>query len=193
MESNYLTDKTGRDIEVERLEGLLSEFRYVETAAPDLPASNVIEFAKQPRRRAWTIFAASAGFACVLIGVFWFMAGTERPSSTDLASNIGSGQNETTAAAVPAADLPAPDAGPQAENEISPAAASPVEVKRQPRARYAVHRPAKRAAEAVELTAEEKYAYDQLMLALSITSSKLKMVRDKVDGREIVPRRAVDK
>jgi hypothetical protein len=34
------------------------------------------------------------------------------------------------------------------------------------------------------LTKEEKYAYDQLMLALSITSSKLKMVKDKVAGVE---------
>lgn len=36
----------------------------------------------------------------------------------------------------------------------------------------------------VELTAEEKHAYDQLMLALSITGSKLKIVKDKVDGVE---------
>ncbi|HEX8637909.1 MAG TPA: hypothetical protein VF692_07605 [Pyrinomonadaceae bacterium] len=34
------------------------------------------------------------------------------------------------------------------------------------------------------LTAEEKQAYEQLMLALSITSSKLKIVKDKVDGVE---------
>lgn len=32
------------------------------------------------------------------------------------------------------------------------------------------------------LTKEERYAYDQLMLALSITSSRLKMVQDKVNG-----------
>jgi hypothetical protein len=34
------------------------------------------------------------------------------------------------------------------------------------------------------LTAEEKYAYDQLMLALSITGSKLKIVKDKIAGTE---------
>jgi hypothetical protein len=34
------------------------------------------------------------------------------------------------------------------------------------------------------LTDEEKHAYDQLMLALSITSSKLKIVKDKIDGVE---------
>jgi hypothetical protein len=34
------------------------------------------------------------------------------------------------------------------------------------------------------LTDEEKYAYDQLMLALSITGSKLKIVKDKVEGVE---------
>jgi len=37
---------------------------------------------------------------------------------------------------------------------------------------------------AVKLTKEEKYAYDQLMLALSITSSKLRLVSDKVSGGE---------
>ena len=36
----------------------------------------------------------------------------------------------------------------------------------------------------VKLTKEEKYAYDQLMLALSVTSSKLKLVTDKIDGIE---------
>jgi len=34
------------------------------------------------------------------------------------------------------------------------------------------------------LTAEEKYAYDQLMLALSITGSTLRIVKDKIDGIE---------
>jgi hypothetical protein len=37
---------------------------------------------------------------------------------------------------------------------------------------------------AVKLTEEEKYAYNQLMLALSITSSKLKLVEDKIYGAE---------
>ena len=36
----------------------------------------------------------------------------------------------------------------------------------------------------IALTKEEKYAYDQLMLALSITSSKLKIVKDKANGIE---------
>ncbi len=36
----------------------------------------------------------------------------------------------------------------------------------------------------VKLTKEEKYAYDQLMLALSITSSKLKLVTDKIENVE---------
>ncbi len=36
----------------------------------------------------------------------------------------------------------------------------------------------------VRLSKEEKYAYDQLMLALSITSSKLKLVKDKIEGIE---------
>ena len=37
---------------------------------------------------------------------------------------------------------------------------------------------------AVKLTKEEKFAYDQLMLALSVTSSKLKLVSDKIEGIE---------
>jgi hypothetical protein len=36
----------------------------------------------------------------------------------------------------------------------------------------------------VRLTDEEKYAYSQLMLALSITGSSLKTVRDKIEGVE---------
>jgi hypothetical protein len=38
--------------------------------------------------------------------------------------------------------------------------------------------------ETAKLTEEEQYAYDQLMLALSITSSKLKIVKDKVGGTD---------
>lgn len=37
---------------------------------------------------------------------------------------------------------------------------------------------------AAALTDEEKYAYDQLMLALSVTSKQLKIVKDKVNGIE---------
>lgn len=36
----------------------------------------------------------------------------------------------------------------------------------------------------VKLTKDEKYAYEQLMIALSITSSKFKMVKDKVESVE---------
>jgi hypothetical protein len=36
----------------------------------------------------------------------------------------------------------------------------------------------------VKLTAEEKAAYDKLMLALSITGSKLKIVKDKVQNSD---------
>ena len=38
--------------------------------------------------------------------------------------------------------------------------------------------------EPVRLTSEEKYAYNQLLLALSITSSKLKLVHEKIDRVE---------
>ena len=38
--------------------------------------------------------------------------------------------------------------------------------------------------ETVALTSEEKYAYGQLMLALSITSSKLKLVKDTINRIE---------
>jgi hypothetical protein len=43
-------------------------------------------------------------------------------------------------------------------------------------------KPAKKDEETVKLTEEEQYAYDQLMKALAITSSKLKIVKDKVQG-----------
>jgi hypothetical protein len=36
----------------------------------------------------------------------------------------------------------------------------------------------------VALTDEERYAYNRLMLALSITGSKLKLVRDTIDQIE---------
>jgi hypothetical protein len=36
----------------------------------------------------------------------------------------------------------------------------------------------------IKVTPEEKHAYDQLMLALSITSRELRIVKDKIYNRE---------
>ncbi|MFZ1699456.1 MAG: hypothetical protein WBO10_08900 [Pyrinomonadaceae bacterium] len=191
MNSDYLIDKTGSDAEIEGLERLLSEFRYVKTAAPELPATNIIEFAKTPRRRRFgLIFAASASLAFVLLAGVWLRSGGTRINN-EIAANAGEPGVE-----IEIPNTPATEPGPLIQSEIpaiKPETTAAPQQKRQIRPRRSIYRAKKRPADKEKFTAEEKYAYNQLMLALSITSSKLKMVRDKVDGTEITPRRAIDK
>lgn len=189
MKDNYLTDKTGRDADIERLETLLSEFRYVETEAPALPATNVIEFAKTPRRRRFgLIFATSVSLSLVLLVGFWLGSG-ETGVTREVASNVEPINTETKPEAAQPKVEPVAIEIPMAVTESKPIAIKAKEQKQTSRPSYAVYRSSKKPAERIVLTEEEKYAYNQLMLALSITSSKLRMVREKVDGTELLPSR----
>lgn len=193
MESNYLTDKAGRDTDIERLESLLSQYRYVETEPPALPATNIIEFAKAPRRRRFAlIFAASAGLSFVLLAGVWLRSGETRVTR-EVASNIELKTEEIiSATALPKVE-PVASAQPAASIETKPTAPKRYGPKQIARPSYAVYRSARKPVGTIVLTAEEKYAFDQLMLALAITSSKLKMVREKLDGTEVTQSGVVDK
>ena len=186
MKENYLWDKTGQDPEIERLENALHMFRYTETAPPALPAK-IIPFERETPRKFFRLafaFAACAAFVIISLGV-WLQISSEK-------IKVAKDSTETTA----------PQVSKKVSHEIvdeksDDSIIKKVEVSKQSveqkitkvrklvptsvRQNKTIAQNIRVKKPAVELTKEEKYAYNQLMLALSITSSKLKLVTDKIE------------
>ena len=207
MKQDYLWDKTGEDPEIEKLENALLAFRYQETELPALPAK-IIPFEQQSTRKFFRFFRLSFAFASfaslvtVSFGVwFLFSSGkTEIASNTtqtEAAQTVGTVANENQIKkrdefaikdnlAVKDIDLSI------GKGEVSKQSVerktlkvkniTPGTARKNKEITIAEKTEAK--SSTVKLTKDEKYAYDQLMLALSITSSKLKLVKDKVEGVE---------
>lgn len=182
MNEEYLWNKTGGDAEIEGLENALKVFSYKQNATPELPAKTFV-ITEKPGRRVFRLgfaLAFAAAFV-VVVSVAWFMvpnrkAGVVRDSAKVIAPQP---------AVIPAVDAPpAPNAELSMQNNI------PTIVKARHLARPTAKRTTTVAIQkkdinpAINLTAEEKYAYGQLMLALSITESKLRIVKDTITGNE---------
>ncbi len=207
MKEDYLWDKTGNDPDIERLENALQVFRCKETAPPQLPLlpAKVLPFRKeepslsspQPARRRIFSFAIAAAAACLVFGVIALSV-----FRLQILNNKERIQANLTEKAAP--EIVAPPAVKEqpvilknddsARDNVrnpkqSPARKIaairrdvPAKISRKTIARAQTAGAAKPAV--LRLTKEEQYAYDQLMLALSITSSKFKLVKDKVEGTE---------
>ena len=182
MENDYLWDKTGEDKEIEQLENALKSFRYQPTAPPVLPVK-IFQPEEKPK---FSFFPkafrfAFAGFACLLmtfisLGIWFQFSGNKIEEIADLSTPI-----------VQPAEVEIPD---------NSTPINPVAIDKKPfqPKHFTVQKPTNivfrqnqrkvKANKAVLLTAEEKYAYDQLMLALSITGSKLREVKNKVNSVE---------
>lgn len=204
MKQDYLWDKTGEDREIEKLENALRMFRYKENAPPELPAK-IIPFETKAPRKFFRLSFAFAGFAAVVIvslGV-WFQLSSGTTEIADISTQttvpqiVEAGANENQI--VKRDDLGVKDnlivenvGSSIGKNKVSKQSVERKFVKVK-NAFPVTERPNKNVTNAqktevknpaVKLTKDEKYAYDQLMLALSITSSKLKLVKDKVEGVE---------
>jgi hypothetical protein len=173
MNDEYLWQKTGEDPEIAALEKALAVFRYREDAPPAL----TVQEESRPRR--WRfVFAFASVAAIVVVAIVWMQ------SSKSVADDIVF-VNESTLATPPPVQSPvtpirntgdtaAPK--PQSRRDIIPTTAA---LTRRPKPKSP--RPEPRLA---ALTEEERYAYGQLMLALSISSEKLKVVQDAINGVE---------
>lgn len=182
MNEEYLWNKTGGDAEIEGLENTLKAFSYQRTAPPELPAK-VLTLAEKPRRNFFRLgFAlAFAAVAVVILSVGWFLIPNRNIAVGSDSVNV----IEPQPAIVRQADVP-----PTSKVELSAQNYTPAIIK----ARHTVRLAAKQTNmvaikpkdkdQLVNLTVEEKYAYGQLILALSITESKLKIVRDTIAGNE---------
>ena len=190
MKEDYLWDKSGAaDPEIERLENALAVFRYKETDAPALPAKIIPFERKKPRGffRLAFAFAACAAFVIVSLGV-WFQFSNGK---TEVA------KDSTETSAPPVVEKIADEITvPKTENLIVEKIKRPTQSVRRDVIKIkkpvpsiagqdkTIARNVETKKTTVKLTKEEKYAYDQLMLALSVTSSTFKKVKDKVDGIE---------
>lgn len=187
MNNDYLWNKKGDDAEIEGLENLLSGFKYEAVAPPRVPAAVVLS--EGTRSPWWKFSLAFAVPACLLIGVtiaFWGL----RPESASRAAIPNVEQrsvpqiigNEPSAKAgsetrIAGTDEPTTEQTKPVTTIFTPRRRSATQ-----RAVRADHRMPKQQFET--LTSEEKFAYAQLKLALSITGSKLKVVSDTVNRTE---------
>jgi hypothetical protein len=188
MNEDYLWDKTGEDSEIEGLENALQVFRYRETAMPE-PSAKVLPFRREPSRKIFSYAMAAA--ACVAFAAFglvvWLQISNNKTVVGENLAETTVPQNNTRSNAATVEkpnnliDVKLPNTRPSFERKA-------VKI-RQPVPAFVQRKETKgqvirHIKPDVRLTKEEQYAYNQLMLALSITSSKLKMVKDKVEGLE---------
>ncbi len=182
MNEEYLWDKTGGDAEIEDLEDALKAFSYKQSAPPQLPGEN-LALVEKPWRSYFRLgFAlAFASAVVVIVSLGWFLVPNR---------NVVIGSDSVNVIEPQPVVLPPADVQLAPRVELPTRNDTPVILK----ARHIVRPTAKRIntiavkkenkAPRVNLTEEEKYAYGQLMLALSITESKLKIVRDTIAGNE---------
>ena len=188
MKEDYLWDKTGEDAEIERLENALKAFRYTEIAPPELP-QKVFAVEKNPRRffRFGFAFAAFASFI-IVFSVVWLQSNKREISVKESVAAINLPKNEVKVTDEPNDKTPKISLFKITQNQSRFVKPNVIKPRRNiaPEIRPAktVLRTIKRKQPTETLTAEEKYAYDQLMLALSVTSSSLKIVKEKVEGIE---------
>jgi len=197
MKEDYLWDKTGSDAEIEKLENALQVFRYEESAPPIIPAK-VLPFKKESPRRTFPLLraiAACLALASISFGVWTLISNTKNEIAGDVLQEF----IVKTESANPAASVSEnePPAKPKADD--NPVFTKTVYIEPKSKIKSlqvnksgsnnakrnrTTARKDKNSEKTVRLTEEEKYAYDQLMLALSITSSKLSLVKQTVDGAE---------
>lgn len=190
MKEDYLWDKTGENAEIERLENALKAFRYAETAPPALPRQ-VFEIEPEKPRRFFRLGFAFAAFAAVAVISFavWFqLANNKIPVAQSVAATNAPPKSADQLADESVYQTPEIPAVKVVEKTRRFSQSQSVRIRRNAAPIIRPDKTVRRDIKVKELnetlTAEEKYAYDQLMLALSITGSKLKIVKDKVDGIE---------
>ena len=181
--NDYLWDKTGSDSEVEELERELNLFRAGARIPPQIKTARAED--KAPFWKKFHLAAAVPSFAAILIAVVWFSQASQIEDQAVAACTVSMPQ--TIAApkrALPIIDHVIPQKQASSKPRMVARKRRAVKTKYRKgevigkRMRIPISRPVFRP----QLTQEEKFAYSQLMKALTITSSKLQIVKDKVGG-----------
>jgi hypothetical protein len=182
MNSEYLFSKKGSDVEIERMEDLLSVYR-IEPVPPALKRTVAAEehSTRQGFRFLFAYIGAIASLATIVItAVMVVNWQTDTPkdvtaiSPAVVISPALSGDNSTAAYSTGESTTTS------APKPIEPARRAAIRTS-YARASRPVTRFQRRVLAAPKLTAEEKYAYEQVKVALYLAGSKLKMVQDTID------------
>ena len=175
MKKDYLWDKTGSDPAIEKLEYTLRVFSFEENSR-QMPARE-IQPVERPRFFRFLSFGFAAAAACIAIAMILWIVSNRSSTVENLAAD-----HERTTEVSPGPVEPAPSKADQKLPEVS----QPVErrkLNRRAAPPVAIAAKSHRRKPVTEkLTKEEIYAYNRLMLALSITGDKLNLVREKING-----------
>ena len=183
MKEDYLWDKTGADPAIEKLESALSVFRFDENSLK-IPVS-VSAPVEGRRYFKFLSFGFAAACACVAVISWALWVPVPNPDDTGPASEQAfTPPTDTGLQAAPdpvngpdlqvAVDVRAPAGSIGHYKKAVRKAARPVAVTARVKKPALVTEP---------FTKEEIYAYNRLMLALSITSDKLNLVKEKIPGK----------
>ena len=185
MNDEYLWSKKGSDTEIESLEDLLSEFRFEHGDRREfLSQRTAAETGFFSKRLAWILGFAAPSFALALFG-FWLFTSSPGADLEVRSANPGAQAREIRNDF--RTEIPITISKDEPGNNVRA-----IRRKRVPVNVKTIYRSRKSKADragslvAVRLTSEEKYAYDRLMLALSIAGTKLKVVQDAVDGNTAI-------
>lgn len=186
MENDYLWNKTGEDAEIEHLEKALEVFRYQENMPPSLP----VKVSKTEPRLSIFSWRPAFALASILILLFGGVAVWLKVQSDDEGKltivNSSAEVIKTYPMSLPSGE-PKPTEMVLPINKTNTKPGFINTAFRQTEISNAVHQRNKRKVKPeIKLTKAEKYAFNQLMLALSITGSQLKEVRAIVNGGEPV-------
>jgi hypothetical protein len=207
MNKDYLFDKTGEDAEIEKLENLLQTYRFEQNDAPLLP-QKVVVF---PDKTQWFNFRIAFAFAAclfvaVMIGFFALKISKKDVLSADNNQKVVPANQEQKTVSEelkPSTEQRKTDSEKffassksvkSVEKQFLPKE-KPFRLREKPlnfvseqiNFREKEHKLGKNVQKPkpeIVLTKEEIDAYEQLKLALSITSSKLKIVKEKIDNTE---------
>ena len=179
MKEDYLWDKTGTDPAVEKLENALSVFRFDESSLQiPVRAGAPVEGRRYFKFLSFGFAAAACACVAVIMWALWApVSNPNRVSAPEQAiarpaeEILDTVDNKPDVPVIVDVKAPASNIG-HYKNAVKKAV-RPVAVAAR------VKKPAPAAA---PFTKEEIYAYNQLMLALSITSDKLNLVKEKIPG-----------
>ena len=178
MNEEYLWSRKGEDAEIQRLEELLSEFRFNVNPTPEFPALPAVEYVPKRRRFVWAFGFATAAMATILLAVVMFSFKSAETAERVIPSIMSTPEKNR-----PVYESPSPFHSVGSAQLVVANENRRVDLKR----RTVYRRPAVdkikfRPAAAVQtLTREERFAYERLKLALAIAGSKLKVVQDTID------------
>jgi hypothetical protein len=184
MNDKYLWEKKGSDPDIETLERKLAVFRHRETPLRIPSVERSAHIVRVPR---WRISLAFAFAAAVIAAVLVAALVVRIAKNKDVETVFVASPEVEIVPAPPAAveeekSEPAPVSAPKIIPQFAHAKRSTIRTRP-----ITIQRPKSKdpkPTSVAALTEEEKYAYRQLMLALTISGSKLKIVKDTINGNE---------